>query len=1414
MGKVTIRLLAVLLTCSIVLASLTGLTVSATDGTSGTEASMETEEVIPEGSIADENQMSDAEETADSNEESSEAEESSSVEGSSEAEESSSTEESSEAEESSSADESTEAEESSSAEESTEAEESSSTEESSEAEESSSTEESSEAEESSSTAESSEAEESSSATESSEAEESIGTADEVEIQELSDAAKTYIGLVCGITEAVDANTYQSFMDRLEQGYMAYSALSEADKEHPDVVSANSVWNYLLQQSQAQEPALITDTHWNLLANSGYPDPYEQGGIYINSLAAVGSGFTPEYVGSSDQTGWYLATNRSKNTNVYMDWSNGAYMGQTWYDVRVYYWCPDGDFYVSRSANMTAATSDLSERRIFLEFHFFQSGKAGQWAYEVSDFYGVMGSRDLDYVAGDDYYEGWAFPVNQNDNNSSVIGNVYTSSDTVMEIQWSKFSISSNTHKNGTQTSSKYFFLPYFATQKDSTYGWDDYACLFWTFHARKSDPMVLCHYTAGPLQAGLNGDPVVVRYYLTDDSAKPAGAGTVVPNSIFTTYGAKFKRFEDAVSYKGYNFTGWSINKNLGMTTEYINSSTTAWVKQSSSTIRYLTSAGDYRIGEHNSSSAYTLYGAGASWYGLKLADGLTHGTYEFDQDCTVTYRNNGSTVSVGLAPNDANYSTIRRVLLFGKYIPWTGNVQVIKTSSTDSSVKVSGAVYGLFSDAACTRLLASATTNSSGVAKFNYTITYGTAYYVKEIESPSGWLLNGTIYTVKETALETDKGTVTVYATNEPSTYVITTEVINGTIDPKITGIPRGESRTINSAANTGYVLKSVTIDGVAVDLSDAAYLSATSYAYIFSNISANHHIKVEYVAAGYIALYKTGANTGAPVAGGEYTVYSNRACTNEVCVLITDENGYAKSSPLYGRTYYVKESKARLGYSLNPTVITVAVSAGQTYTISNALTTEPEWYAQVYLYKNDSVTGNSIANYGGVMAIYEWSANSNAYVFLKNMTVSNNRYETEVHYSDTNLGKFKIVEAINPTGYTGTYEQEFAMDLDEGTAGEMQSFTYSFTATNIPRQISFVINKTDALDGEVISGALFKLEQWSEAAGEYVFIRDVPYVEANSRYESGTLSYTQDNLGLFRVYEAKPQDGYLASSWSRNISVTNYTHDATLTYNVENTPTRYRFIKLDSNGEVLAGCDFELYDADQNLVASWTTDSTGVYELIGELIEGESYTIKEVDCPIGYTIAEEQTFTVSSQAKWIEVTIENAILTGSVTVNKYVNGSLSSGAVYAIASTRVITGADTYQSDGMTYYVISAAEAVNGSITFDSLDVVNGYHYILIEVKSPEGTVLLKDPIVIGTLPQEVSGTLSPDYTGITQEKNGVMYLYDLTINVSNAAQFVIPSTGMINHAVYGIPVVFAVMTMIGLAAFNIFSKNKEEN
>lgn len=71
---------------------------------------------------------------------------------------------------------------------------------------------------------------------------------------------------------------------------------------------------------------------------------------------------------------------------------------------------------------------------------------------------------------------------------------------------------------------------------------------------------------------------------------------------------------------------------------------------------------------------------------------------------------------------------------------------------------------------------------------------------------------------------------------------YKITTEVVNGTIDPNIYNISAGETKTISYKPNAGYMIQSVTVDGVAQSIT-----SFPDY-YTFSNISADHHIKVVY--------------------------------------------------------------------------------------------------------------------------------------------------------------------------------------------------------------------------------------------------------------------------------------------------------------------------------------------------------------------------------------------------------------------------------------------------------------------------------------------------------------------------------------------------------------------------------------
>ncbi len=68
--------------------------------------------------------------------------------------------------------------------------------------------------------------------------------------------------------------------------------------------------------------------------------------------------------------------------------------------------------------------------------------------------------------------------------------------------------------------------------------------------------------------------------------------------------------------------------------------------------------------------------------------------------------------------------------------------------------------------------------------------------------------------------------------------------------------------------------------------------------------------------------------------LAGAEYTVFRNAACTDAWFTMTTDENGYWRTGDDIpaNRTYYVKETKAAPGYSLDGTVYPVTVQSNQT--------------------------------------------------------------------------------------------------------------------------------------------------------------------------------------------------------------------------------------------------------------------------------------------------------------------------------------------------------------------------------------------------------------------------------------------------------------------------------------------------
>ena len=71
---------------------------------------------------------------------------------------------------------------------------------------------------------------------------------------------------------------------------------------------------------------------------------------------------------------------------------------------------------------------------------------------------------------------------------------------------------------------------------------------------------------------------------------------------------------------------------------------------------------------------------------------------------------------------------------------------------------------------------------------------------------------------------------------------HKITTEVVNGDIDPNIENIPYGENRSVNYSPNEGYILSTIEVDGVKQDL------DGIEKKYDFNNITDDHHIKVVY--------------------------------------------------------------------------------------------------------------------------------------------------------------------------------------------------------------------------------------------------------------------------------------------------------------------------------------------------------------------------------------------------------------------------------------------------------------------------------------------------------------------------------------------------------------------------------------
>ena len=304
--------------------------------------------------------------------------------------------------------------------------------------------------------------------------------------------------------------------------------------------------------------------------------------------------------------------------------------------------------------------------------------------------------------------------------------------------------------------------------------------------------------------------------------------------------------------------------------------------------------------------------------------------------------------------------------------------LSLIKPDSV-STYPVAGATYGIYTKedivsvsgevlVKADDLVDTAVTDENGRAKFEADLPLG-LYYVKEVESPAGYLLDETVYDVDFSYTEEMAATPTVTKELEMKDTPIIVEVSK-------TDITTGKElpgATLEIIDSDGEVYASWKTDGKPYRLEAipaGKYTlreTAAPYAYLIANeveFTVEETGEIQKVAMtdervkGKIALYKSCSKTKKPLKGVTFELRDKKGKKLET--LVTDKTGYAETGLLdictynkdgsFGEDipYYIVETKVADGYILDDTPHEVLLqyddSATETVVYTLKLKNKPE--------------------------------------------------------------------------------------------------------------------------------------------------------------------------------------------------------------------------------------------------------------------------------------------------------------------------------------------------------------------------------------------------------------------------------------------------------------------------------------
>lgn len=491
---------------------------------------------------------------------------------------------------------------------------------------------------------------------------------------------------------------------------------------------------------------------------------------------------------------------------------------------------------------------------------------------------------------------------------------------------------------------------------------------------------------------------------------------------------------------------------------------------------------------------------------------------------------------------------------------PDEATVKIIKKDK-GSNALLAGAVYGIYADEACTKLIKKMpATNAKGESEVKITKTQDTVY-LREISGPSGYVLDTKAYGVKLVVGQTasknltdkeQKGALTIYKEGE---------VITGA---------------------------TVTEDGVTFAYEKRKLKGAVYSVYAGADIKA----------ADGTLIYKKGA-----------LVKDN---------LVTGDDGSVTLKDLYLGTYTVTETKAPDNYVCKGESKTVElVYAGQTVEVQTGSATflNERQKAAVRVEKQDEETKNPLS--GGIYGLYAAedikvdgkTVVSKGTLIEKATTGADGKasYKAElpINYS------YSIREIQAPELYlrnsedTYTFNFKFTNDKEEKV-----SFSHTFTNKRVNATIDLV--KEDSETGNsaqgdaVFEGAIYGLyarEDINHPDGRSgVLYKKDEQVSTLTTDKEGKASVSNLYLGKYYLKEITPPVGYLLDEEEHDVNC-DYEGDQVETVK-RNTVSKedvikqpFQLIKAADNdktdADLLKGAGFSAY-----LISSLTVKDDGSYD------------------------------------------------------------------------------------------------------------------------------------------------------------------------------------------------------------------------